>query len=186
MQPTIRAPSGRSLRKDGEEPAREGERGDEGVPACPSLRAQAERRIVCVWLHSMSQSTAAWHVSERQNALGARDVAGLVALDCFPDSEGQGLEGCLRSTRRAGRRVSDEVCSGCRLGRHSHRWWSFSPRRTSTCRVTPAACANDWKTCGIISVERSPIFSRFSWRSPQKYGRDEMSRTARARAFARV
>jgi hypothetical protein len=76
----------------------------------------------------------------------------------------------------------------------------------STCRVTPAANANDSKKCEIISVEtgmskvqakrdrghshggmantiysRSPIFSRVNGRSPQKYGRDEMSMTARER-----
>ena len=36
--------------------------------------------------------------------------------------------------------------------------------------------------CGSISVLRSPIFSRFSWRSVTQKGRPEMSRTARARA----
>ena len=64
-------------------------------------------------------------------------------------------------------------------------WWSFSPRKTSTCNVTPAAIANEWNTWGIISVDRSPIFSRFSRSSATQYGRPEMSITARERAYVR-
>ena len=40
--------------------------------------------------------------------------------------------------------------------------------------------------CGNISVERSPIFSRFSCRSVTQYGREQMSMTARESAWCTV
>ena len=116
-------------------------------------------------------------VSSRWIASRIASARALKAASDLSSAHGQHDSVCTRRRARAGEHE--------RKGQkreNTHLWWSFSPRSTSTWRVTPAACANDWNTCGIISVERSPIFSRFSCRSPQKYGREEMSRTARARA----
>lgn len=74
------------------------------------------------------------------------------------------------------------------------------------CNVTPAAKANDWSKWGIISVDtgglhgcvsdlrrraglryvRSPIFSRVKGKWQTKYGLEEISMTARERAFLKI
>lgn len=60
----------------------------------------------------------------------------------------------------------------------SARWWSLSPYVQPTCNVTPAACAKLCKPCVIISVLRSPIFSRLNPRSMTAHGRLDRSITA--------
>ena len=93
-------------------------------------------------------------------------------LGTSPSRPTTGLHAILSATARA-------------LKALSARWWSFSPRRQSTCIVMPAPCAKDCRQCGNISQLRSPIFSRLRPRSMTEYGRFDRSTTARDRASSR-
>ena len=64
----------------------------------------------------------------------------------------------------------------------SARWWSLSPYTHPTCSVTFAACAKLCSPCVIISVLRSPIFSRRKPRLTTAQARLERSMTAHERA----
>lgn len=64
-------------------------------------------------------------------------------------------------------------------------WWSLDPLMTSTCSVTFAAWAQLAMPWWIICVFRLPIIGFVNPSSPTKNGRDDMSRTARARASSR-
>ena len=79
---------------------------------------------------------------------------------------------CLRATARD-------------LNAASDRWWSFSPFSTSTCKVMPAVWLKLCRQCGIICVVRLPILASLKPKVPQKYGREEISTTERARASSR-
>ena len=68
------------------------------------------------------------------------------------------------------------------LNAASARWWSFSPRRTSTCSVTAAVWLKLWRQWGIICVVKEPIRASLKPNEPTKNGRDDMSMTARASA----
>lgn len=67
----------------------------------------------------------------------------------------------------------------------SARWWSLSPYVQPTWRVTPAACAKLCRPCVIISVLRSPIFSRLKPMLMTAHGRLDRSMTAHERASSR-
>lgn len=64
----------------------------------------------------------------------------------------------------------------------SARWWSLSPYVQPTCKVTSAACAKLCSPWVIISVLRSPIFSRLKPRLITAQGRLDRSMTAQDRA----
>ena len=88
-------------------------------------------------------------------------------------------------SRPATRLVACLVATASALKALSALWWSLSPRRQSTCTVMRAAPAKLWMQWGIISVLRSPIFSRFRPRSTTAKGRFDRSTTARLRASSR-
>lgn len=67
----------------------------------------------------------------------------------------------------------------------SARWWSLSPYVHPICSVTFAACAKLCRPCVIISVLRSPIFSRRKPMLITDQGREERSMTAHERASSR-
>ena len=47
----------------------------------------------------------------------------------------------------------------------------------------PDVIANEWRICGISSVDRSPIFSRFRSSEATQNGRPDISTTARDSAY---